>query len=181
MPTPTSNRDDRPAAHIYDSIDISYPQQSSSCTATTRPTSATRDDRPAAFNDSTNLSFPQRSSSCILRVDRHQLPATIVQLHSTTRPTSATSNDHLAASLRLDHTSYWHHPSSWKHIYYYHELYTRAYKHDNKLSSLLYLLPRLCFLHCLRLSILACFNICGVDVLIGSATTLLLWMKSYSV
>ena len=61
--------------------------------------------------------------------------------------------------LRLDHTSYRHHPSSWRHKYYYHELYTRAYKHDNKLSSLLYLLPRLCFLRCLWLSLLARFNL----------------------
>ena len=38
----------------------------------------TRNDRPAAFYDSTDISYPQRSSSCILRLDRHQLPATIV-------------------------------------------------------------------------------------------------------
>ena len=73
-------------------------------------------------------------------LDQHQLPATIVQLHfydstdinytqqsssctSSTHPTSATSNDCLAASLRLDHTSYQHHPSSWRHKYNYHELY----------------------------------------------------------
>ena len=55
----------------------------------TRPTSASRNDRPAAFNDSTDLSFSQRSSSCIQRLDRPQLLATIVKLHSTTRPTSA--------------------------------------------------------------------------------------------
>ena len=54
-----------------------------------RPTSASRNDHPVAFNDSTDLSFPQWSSSCIQRLDRPQLPATIVQLHSTTRPISA--------------------------------------------------------------------------------------------
>ena len=58
-------------------------------------TSATRNDRPAAFNDSTDLSFPQRSSSCILRLDRPQLPATIVQLRKySTIP--ATDITHLA-------------------------------------------------------------------------------------
>ena len=64
-----------------------------------RPTSATRNDRPAAFYDSTDISYLQQLSSCT----------------STTRPTSATSNDRLAASLRLDHTSYRHHPSCWRH------------------------------------------------------------------
>ena len=36
----------------------------------------------------TDLSYPQRSSSCIQRLDRPQLPATTVQLHSTTQPTA---------------------------------------------------------------------------------------------
>ena len=114
----TSN--DRPAAHIYDSTNISYQQRSPSCThlrldqhqlpatiaqlhtSTTRPTSATSNDRPAAhIYDSTNISYPQRSPSCThLRLDQHQLPATIAQLHtSTTRPTSATSNDRPAAHI----------------------------------------------------------------------------------
>ena len=114
-----------------------------------RPTPATRNDRPAAFNDSTNLSFPQRSSSCILQLNWHQLPATIVHLHPTTRPTSATSN----ASLRLDHTSYRHHPSSWRHKYNCHGLCAHVCKYDNKLSPLLYFLRRLSFVHSLWLSI----------------------------
>ena len=37
----------------------------------------------------TDLSYPQRSSSCIQWLDRPQIPASIIQLHSTTRPTSA--------------------------------------------------------------------------------------------
>ena len=82
-----------------------------------RPTSATHNDHPAA------PIYPQQSSSCT----------------STTRPTSATRNDRPAASLRLDHTSYRDHPSSWRHKYNYHELYKRTCKYDNKLSSLLYL------------------------------------------
>ena len=45
----------------------------------------------------TDLSYPQRSSSCIQRLDRPQLPPTIVQLHLTTRPASATRNDRPAA------------------------------------------------------------------------------------
>ena len=78
----------------------SYPQRSSSCTSTIQPTPATCNDRPAAYNDSTDLSYPQRSSSCIQRLDRHQLPAMIVQLHtSTTRPASATHNDRPAARI----------------------------------------------------------------------------------
>ena len=44
-----------------------------------------------------DLSYPQRSSSRIQQLDRPQLPATIVQLHSTTRPISASCNDHPAA------------------------------------------------------------------------------------
>ena len=57
--------------------------------STSRLTSASCNDYPAAVNDLTDLSCPQRSSSCIQRLDRPQLPATIVQLHSTTRPISA--------------------------------------------------------------------------------------------
>ena len=67
-------------------------------TKTSRPISAACNERPAAFNDSTDLSFPLRSSSYIQRLDRLQLSATIVQLHSTTRPISATRNDCPAAS-----------------------------------------------------------------------------------
>ena len=63
---------------------------------TTRPTSAFRYDHPATFNDSTDLSFPLRSSSYIQRLDRSQLSATIIQLHSTTRPISAFRYDHPA-------------------------------------------------------------------------------------
>ena len=66
-----------------------------------RPTSATHNDCPAAFNDSIDLSCPQRSSSCILRLDRPQLPATIVQLHSMTQQT-ATRIKHLTVSPWLD-------------------------------------------------------------------------------
>ena len=78
----------------------------------TWPTSASHNDHPAAFND---LS----------------IPTTILQLHSTTQPTSAypqrsssyfhdltyASYPHRTSScthLRLNHTSYWHHPSSWR-------------------------------------------------------------------
>ena len=134
-----------------------------------RPTSATRNDRPSAFNDSTDLSFPQRSSSCIQRLDRPsfpqrsssciqrldrpQLPATIVQLHSTTRPTPASSNDRPATCNNSTDLSFPQRSSSC------HRLYTRARKHGNKLSSLLNLLPRLCFLHCLWLSLLARFKL----------------------
>ena len=61
--------------------------------------------------------------------------------------------------LRLNHTSYRHHSSSWRYKYYNHELYTCTCKHDNNLSSLLYLLPHLCFLHCFWLSLLARINL----------------------
>ena len=76
----------------------------------TRPTSAPRNDRPAASYDSTDLSFPQRSTSCIQRLDRPQLPATIIQLRSTTRPTSASRNDHPAAFY--DSTDWYPHQTS---------------------------------------------------------------------
>ena len=77
-----------------------------------RLTSASRNDRPAAFNDPTNLSFLLRSSSCIIRLDRPQLPATIVLLHPTTRPTSASRYDRPAA-FNDSTDSYPHQTSSW--------------------------------------------------------------------
>ena len=140
----------------------------------TQQTSDSCNDRPAAlqqldrpqlpitiiqlhFNNSTDLSYSPRSTSCIQRLDQHQLPATIVQLHSMTRLTSASRNDrpaifydstipatnitHLAEDTNTTTTNFTH------------------CKNDNKLSSLLYLLPRLCFLHCLWLSLLARFNL----------------------
>ena len=50
---------------------------------------------------STNVSHPHWTSSCTyLRLDQHQLPTTIVQLHlSTTRPTPATRIEHPAAPI----------------------------------------------------------------------------------
>ena len=95
-----------------------------------RPTSTSRYDPPAASYDSTDLSFPLWSSSCILRLDRPQFPATIIQLHSTTQPT-ASRIKHLAVSPRFDLrqppssniqlststtrlTRYWHPPSNWR-------------------------------------------------------------------
>ena len=80
IPCTAKNRDiDLPA-----STNVNYPHRTSNCTSTTRPTSATRNNRPAV----------------LLQLDRHQLPATIVQLHaSTIRPTSATRNDRPAAHI----------------------------------------------------------------------------------
>ena len=114
---PTSaTRNDRPAA-FNDSTDLSYLQRSSRCIqrldphrlpatiiqlhSTTRPTSATRNDRPAAFNDSTDLS----------------LPASNIQLYF--HDSTYVSYPHRTSScahLRLNHTSYRHHPSSWRPI-----------------------------------------------------------------
>ena len=54
-----------------------------------------------------------------LRLDWSQLPAMIIQPH-----------------LRLEHTSYWHRPSRWRP-----NTTTTSVISDNKLSSLLYLLP----------------------------------------
>ena len=84
----------------------------------------------------------QRSSSCNLRLYPHQLPATIVQLHFNNSIIPATDITHLAEDK-----------------YNCHGLYTHVCNSDNKLSFLLYLLPRLCFLHCLWLSLLARFNL----------------------
>ena len=75
-----------------------------------RPTSASRNDRPAAFDDSTDLSYPQRLSSYILRLDRPQLPATIILLHPTTRPTSA-SRYHRPAAFNDSTDGYPHQTS----------------------------------------------------------------------
>ena len=86
IPTKCQNRDidlpmtDRPSSAARNDHPAAFNDQ---------PTSAARNDHPTAFNDSTDFSFPLRSSSCIQRLDRLQLPATIVQLHSTTRPISA--------------------------------------------------------------------------------------------
>ena len=99
----------RPAAHIHDLTNISYPQHSSSHTRLwldqhqipttfvqphtfmTWPTSATRNIHPAIHvYDSTNIRYPQRSSSCF----------------------SSTSTI----------TSYRHQPTNQGHNY--HELYT---------------------------------------------------------
>ena len=88
--------------------DISYWQQSSSCTSTTRLTSATCNDRPAA----------------------HIYDSTIPAIDIT----------HLAEDTNTTTTNF-------------------TCKHDNNLLSLLYLLPHLCFLHCLWLSLLTCFNL----------------------
>ena len=124
-----------------------------------RPTSTPRNDHPAASYDSTDLSFPLRSSSCILRFNR-PLPASNIELYL--HDSIYASYPHRTSScthLRLDHTSYGHHPSSWRPKYNRHGLYTHVCKSDNKLSLLLYLLPRLCFLHCLWLSLLARFNL----------------------
>ena len=118
----------------------------------------------------TDLSSPQRSSSSILRLDRPQLSATFVQLHSTTQPT-ATRIKHLAVYPRLDlhqlpssntqlHTSSTRpyqlstSPIKLKTKYDRHGLYTHVCKSNNKSSSLLYLSLRLCFLHSLLLSLL---------------------------
>ena len=66
------------------------------------PASATRTKRPAALiYVSTNISYPHWSSSyTYLQLNQHQLPTTIIQLHtSMTQPTSATRNDHPAAHI----------------------------------------------------------------------------------
>ena len=109
-------------------------------------------------------------TSIYQRLDRPQLPATIVQLHSITRPTSA--YPHLAVSPRLDLRQL---PSSnvqlrtsmtqpyqlltssilLKTKYNRYGLYTHVCKSGNKSSLLLYLLSCLCSLHCLWLSLLA--------------------------
>ena len=136
----------------------------------------------------TDLGFPQRLSSCIQRLDRLQLPATFVHLHSTTQPT-ATRIKHPAVSLRLDwsqlsttiiqphlrldHTSCRHRPSSWRPnttaTYFTHTFVIPTI--NRHFCNICYL--AFVFLHCLWLSQLARIKlkiICGVDMLIGSVT-----------
>ena len=63
-----------------------YQPQSTPASGNNHPAALQRLNRPQLpvtivqlhFNDSTDLSFPQQSSSCILRLNPHQLPATIV-------------------------------------------------------------------------------------------------------
>ena len=104
--------------------------------STTRPTSAT------ATIVQLHLSTTRPTSATATIVQLHlsttrptSATAIIVQLHlSTTRPTSATHNDRRAAPIydstnisypqQSSNISYWHHLSSWRHKYYYHELYT---------------------------------------------------------
>ena len=57
---------------------ISYLQQSSSCTSTTQPTSATRNNRQAAFYHSTDISYLRRSSSYFSSTST--IPATDINL-----------------------------------------------------------------------------------------------------
>ena len=108
--------------------------------STTWPTSASHYVRAAAFYDSTSA-YPHQTSNCMY-------------LHDSTYA-SYPHRTSSSAHLRLDHTSYRRHPSSWR-------LHTTAtdsthtfVKSVNKSSLLLYLLPRLCSLHCLWLSLLA--------------------------
>ena len=139
---PTSaTRNDHPAA-LQQLDRPQFPATILQLHPTTRPTSASRYNHPASFYDSTD-GYPHQTSTCI----------------STTRPTPAALIEHPAAHIyNSTIPSNRHHPSSWIPKYNRHGLYTRACKH-NKWSSLLYLLPRLCFLQCLWLSLLARFNL----------------------
>ena len=67
--------------------------------STTRPTSAAHNDCPAAFNNSTDLSLPTSNIQ--------------LYLHDSTYA-SYPHRTSSCAHLRLDHTSYRHHPSSWR-------------------------------------------------------------------
>ena len=88
--------------------------------ATTRPTSAARDDCPTASNASTDLS----------------LPASNIQLylHDSTYasyPRRTSSCEH----LQLDHTSWWHHPSSWRPHTTAADIYIHVCNSSNKIVT----------------------------------------------
>ena len=136
-PTSASSYD-HPAA-FFDSPDLSFQLQSSSCIlrvtrpqlpatiiqlhSSTRPTSASSYDHPAVFFDSSDFSLFNES------INLRQLPATNIKLRSSTSQPS--SYDHPAvfcdstyasylqltsscAHLRLNYTSYQRYHSSWR-------------------------------------------------------------------
>ena len=118
-------------------------------------TQRTAKNRDIDLQTSTNIHYPQRTPCC----------TSTTWLTSTTRnnsqaapiydPTNV-SYPHRTSSctyLRLDHTSYRHQLTSWRHNY--RVLYIRICESDNELSPTLHLLPRCCFLHCLWLLLLA--------------------------
>ena len=115
----------------------------------------------------TDPSFPQRSSSCIQRLDRPQIPAMIVQLHSTTQPTPVPRIKHLTVSPRLDLRQL---PSSTIPAIYITHLaedpnttatdFTHTFVNTTINCHLCYICHiAFCFLHCLWLSLLARLNL----------------------
>ena len=73
-----------PALQQLAYVRLAVPASNQIDTPPVNPTYYQNRDIYLPFNDSIDLSFPLRSSSCIQRLDRSQLPATIVQLHPTT-------------------------------------------------------------------------------------------------
>ena len=142
--------------------------------STTRPTSDSRYDRPAAFNDWTDLSFPLRSSSYIQRLDRSQLPATIVQLYPTTRPISAYPHQTFScisttrptpATLVERHAAHFYDSTipaidithlSWRLHTTASDIYIHVCNSGNKIVTFVVsVISPFVFLHCLWLSLLA--------------------------
>ena len=129
-------------------------------------------------NDTLAMQHPVHVRLAV-RASNHIDPPRLIQYTSKTgtsiyqtRPASATRIEHPAAPLRLNqrqlpassiqlhlydstNISYSHRTSCRT----YQELYIRPCKYDNKLSSLLYLLPRLFFLHCLLAVIIRTLNL----------------------
>ena len=141
----------------------------------------------------TDLSCPQRPSSCIQRLDRPQLPATTIQLHSTTRPISAYQHQTSScisttrptpATLFERPAAHTHdstipakdvtHPS-WRPHTTATDIYIHVCNSGNKnVTFVVSVISPSVFFHYLWLSThsraFKSLNICGVDVLIGSAT-----------
>ena len=160
---------------------------------TTRPYQRNVKTGTSIYQRPTDLSCPQRPSSCIQRLDRSQLPATTIQLHSTTRPTLAYQHQTSSciSTTRPTPATLVERPAA--HIYNStiqaddithlaedHIQLPRTFTHTfvipaNKIVTLLYVISPSVFLHCLLLSLhipthLHTKFICGVDKLIGSAT-----------
>ena len=144
-------------------------------------------------NDSTDRSFPLRSSSYIHRLDRSQLPAMIVQLHSTTRPifayshqtsscisttrpTPATLVERLAAhnfnstipAFDMTHPSWRPHTTPTDFTYTF--VIPTINRHFCCICYLAFCLPSLSLAVTTRTPLNTKF-ICGTDTLIGSAHT----------
>ena len=162
---------------------------------TTRPYQRNVKTETSIYQRPTDLSCPQRPSSCIQRLDRPQLSATIVQLNSTTQPISAYQHQTSSciSTTRPTPATFVERPAahiynstipanditypSWRPHITATDIYIHVCNSGHKIVTFVVsVISPSVSLHCLWLTLYSCaFKfpkfICGVDVLIGSATT----------